>query len=651
MANNLTLTSAAFDTAGPRFGSAAISGGYGISPNSLIPTTYPFTLECCVKGASGQAPNAVRVMMGSDKFGFIGCDASNKLHCEYNGSGGLVTFNTTAVIFDSVWHHVALVFDANGGRLYFDGVQLGSSASTYAWDSGNYVNRNIGVRNHANLTNFQWPGEIDEAAVWSTGRYTSGFATPSSAYTGTETGLLALWHLDSNGIDSTGGPAATAYTLVGPRSGTVGASSSSFTVQSNGALASSVTVTPSDGGGGGSFTPSTATLASGANTSATFAYTPGSAGAKTISTTNSAGLINPSALTYTASTSTTAIVPNNAGLAYSPGNWLVGSGSAKTINPGAYFRTLFTGPSCTLNFDVSANSTPLPQLYYRVDGVSWTQVTLAASIVLIMPSGTTAWPHHYLEVVVKSTSEWLNFGASQGGSRWLPQNAAITLTSITLAGGQSVSAPATLGQAIWFFGDSITEGYRAVNGNGTGTQDTDGSDAMLGWAFEQRHLLGAEVAVIGFGGAGINAGGALGVPSLPNSYGYLWSGQARSFAAAPDLIVINYGENDGSSVGDATFITSYKAVLNGLLSATPATTRIACLVPFSQKKAADITSAIAGVGSARVSKIDTAGMFSTSDSADGQHPYGGVNLGVIAPQLANKLRPLLQGVRSRWSHS
>lgn len=653
MASNLTLTSATFDTSGQRFGTGALKGGYGTSPNNLIPTNYPMTLECWTKATSGQTPNAVRVIMGVNKFGFIGCDASNHFTAQYSGSG-IVNLTTSVSAFDGVWHHIALVLDASGGRLYLDGSLAATSSSVYIWDSGNYVNRGLGVGNHADLPNYQWPGEIDEAAVWSTGRYTSGFTAPSSAYNGVEAGLLGLWHLDSNGNDSTGGSAATTYTLTGPSSGTVGAASATFTVQSTGTLASSVTVTPSDSSSGGSFTPSSVSLAAGASTSTTFTYTPSSAGAKTISTTNSGSLTNPASLSYTASTSTTsttAIVPNDAGLVYSPGNWLVGSGSAKTINPGAYFRTIFTGPSCTLKFDVSANGTPLPQLYYRVDGVSWTQVTLAASIALTMPSGTSAWPHHYLEVVVKSTSEWLNFGANQGGSRWSPQNAAVVLSSIILASGQSVSAASTLGQTVWFFGDSITEGYHTLNGSGSGTQDTDGSDAMLGWAFQQRHLLGAEVAVIGLGGAAINAGGALGVPSLPNSYGYLWSGQARSFSPPPDLIVINYGENDGTSVGDTTFIANYAAVLTGLLSATPATTKIVCLVPFSQKKAADIASVIAAVGSARVSKIDTTGMFSTSDSADGLHPYGVANLGVIAPQVANKLRPLLQGVRSRWSHS
>lgn len=97
--------------------------------------------------------------------------------------------------------------------------------------------------------------------------------------------------------------AATAYTLSGPSSATVGNASSNYTVTSNGTLASAVIVTPSDGGAGGTFTPATATLASNSSgtSSATFTYTPSSAGTKTISTTNGGGLTNPAALSLTAS--------------------------------------------------------------------------------------------------------------------------------------------------------------------------------------------------------------------------------------------------------------------------------------------------------------------------------------------------------------
>jgi hypothetical protein len=97
---------------------------------------------------------------------------------------------------------------------------------------------------------------------------------------------------------------ATGYSLSGPSSGIVGVPSSNFTVALTGGttVPAPVTITPSAGGGGGTFTPSTVILNTG-STSATFTYTAASAGAKTISCTNSGTLTNPGNLTYTASAS------------------------------------------------------------------------------------------------------------------------------------------------------------------------------------------------------------------------------------------------------------------------------------------------------------------------------------------------------------
>lgn len=102
--------------------------------------------------------------------------------------------------------------------------------------------------------------------------------------------------------------AATGITLSGPTSGLSGSASTNFTVgvtPSGGTLTGTVTVTPSDSSGGGTFTPTTVSLTTSGPT-ATFTYTPASTGAKTISITNNGSLTNPSNITYTASASATA---------------------------------------------------------------------------------------------------------------------------------------------------------------------------------------------------------------------------------------------------------------------------------------------------------------------------------------------------------
>ena len=97
---------------------------------------------------------------------------------------------------------------------------------------------------------------------------------------------------------------ATTYIFSGPSSGTVAAASTPFSVHllSGQTVPAPVTVTPHDGGAGGTFTPVTVNLTTAAP-SATFTYTPASAGAKTISVTNNRGLTDPANLTYTATAS------------------------------------------------------------------------------------------------------------------------------------------------------------------------------------------------------------------------------------------------------------------------------------------------------------------------------------------------------------
>jgi hypothetical protein len=88
------------------------------------------------------------------------------------------------------------------------------------------------------------------------------------------------------------------YTLSGPTSGTVGSASTPFTVASSDVHSGTVTITPHDGGKGGTFTPATVQLTPAAP-AATFNYTPAQEGAIAINTTNNSGYVDPAALSYT----------------------------------------------------------------------------------------------------------------------------------------------------------------------------------------------------------------------------------------------------------------------------------------------------------------------------------------------------------------
>lgn len=92
---------------------------------------------------------------------------------------------------------------------------------------------------------------------------------------------------------------ATTVLMSGPWMGPVGQASSDFQVAANGSIDGTISITPSDGGAGGTFTPATVAI-SADNPVATFTYTAASPGSKTISAANNGGLSNPPTITYVA---------------------------------------------------------------------------------------------------------------------------------------------------------------------------------------------------------------------------------------------------------------------------------------------------------------------------------------------------------------
>lgn len=319
------------------------------------------------------------------------------------------------------------------------------------------------------------------------------------------------------------------------------------------------------------------------------------------------------------------VIPNDTNIVYSPYNWDVTGARAATINPGAYFRaTLNNATGITLNFDMTGVSAPVPRIKVRVDGGTWTVYDLAAEVALTMPTDNS-WTVHTVEVVVVATSEFVN--------RWNPQNAIVNFTGMTCTGSPVTTRPGVKSPInMLILGDSITEGYKTLKNLTT----PDGSDASVGWAYLQRNLLGVEVGVVGFGAQGWLVGGQGGVPALPAAYTSLWgSGPSRSFTTpAPDVIVINMGENDGTNDTTAT-VTSF---LNALLTAAPSA-KIAVMRPFSGAQAAHLQAAIAACSSpGRVTYVDTSGWWTSGDSFDGQHPTGYVDQATLGPKLANALR-------------
>jgi lysophospholipase L1-like esterase len=731
MSFNLTPTSATYNSSG-KFG-ASLNGGKATG-SALIPSSGAFTVEVWLKGYGSNT----NVAVGQLNCFWIGHDSAYKIVLHYGSGGTEITLNSNIALNDNLQHHVEWDYDpTTGSKFYVDGALVGSSATLMAAAGAIYTN-NFEVRTFASGS-FSYAGEVDELAVWSSVQHTAAFTPRTAAIANNSAGLLALYHFDNDANDSAAAATgATAVTLTGPTSGTVGVASSAFTVGANGTITGTVVLTPSDGGAGGTFAPTSVSISSGTPT-ATFTYTASSAGGKTISVANDGALSNPSSITYTAAaTDTTApafqsavvtnaspsiititmnealaastppasafavpggktvtsvaapsgqtialtvsspyvygdtitvtytqpgsnprlqdaagnatasfgpsSVTNNvaatannalsngtANVLFSPYNWDIQASSAKTINAGAYFKAIFGGTTCTLNFDMTGIASPLPQISYRVDRFgAWISVPIAATVVITIPSDTADYANkggHLLEVLVKSMTETQ--------ARWSTQATAVKLTGIVLDAGKTLGAPPALPLKAIFYGDSITEGVRTVNM--TATNDTDRNDAGQGWSLEVGRILGAEVGNVGFGATGFNVSGSGSVPALPSSYNYLYSGVARSLASQPDFIVLMEGTNDGSDVTSAA-----TTVLNGLLAATT-TSKIIVLRPFNgTAHASQLQAAIAACSApSRVTYVDTAGWFTTANSSDSLHPYGIENITHIAPLAAAAIKSAL----------
>ncbi len=330
------------------------------------------------------------------------------------------------------------------------------------------------------------------------------------------------------------------------------------------------------------------------------------------------------------------VADNDPSILYSPFNWAVGSGNAVTINAGAYLRTMFTGNTCSMSFDLSTATAPTSEIYWRVDGYEagtpWTRTVPGANVACTPSSDLNAAPWHLLEMVVKSTSETINrWNTAQPGT-------AIRFSGVSLASGAAAQRPVAAPWSILSLGDSITEGVRTVNQ--TATNDTDRNDAMLGWSYGLRNLLGAEVGVVGFGATGWLTAGSGGVPPLPSTYNVILNGAPRAPSASPNLIVINEGTNDSGSVTAAAV-----SVLNGLIAQYP-DVPIALLVPFNGSHAAELaTAAQTCTRPSIVHLVATNGLLNPAYGIDsfGVHPTGPNNLGVVGPRLASILAPILLG--------
>ena len=656
MANNLTLSTIdpisgspapSYDTTTAKFGQAL---AVGTASSAVGVPVAGFTAECWSKGFPSAGTGQPRIMLGSSTIFWIGAQAGLTNIVGSLGAGGTAVTLTgpTLASLGSTWHHFALTCGPGGCTLWVDGVSAATTSTPIA-STGATSGAGLGLRNFETGPNYYGPftwnnNEIDEVALFSGIRYTAAFTPPAAPYAGSETNLLALFHLDGNGTDSSG--VAPANAVGAPVvSGTTAGGTSTISGTTTGAAPTGLTYSLDSGA---AVTVTVPTLGSGTYS---FTITTPAAGAHTISVTGTGPNTTtggPTSFTSTSSAVVPSIYPDDPAMLYSPSNWQVLHGAATAWNPGAYFRTLFSGTSCTLNFDVSNNATPFSQIWYRVDNGPWTAAPVAATIVCAIPAltaGNADLPFHLIEVWFKSMD-------STGVlNRWTaPAQTAIRFLGLTLAAGGAVMAPGSAPIKVVVFGDSIVEGIRTL-GEAVSTTPDD-NDALFGWVAALREHLGAEIGFVGWGGTGYG-GTFANVPVFGTSLASLAAGVARSFTPSPDLIIINHGTNDAG----ANIQAAATAAVNALLAAT--TCPIVLLNPLPTNRQSNAYLAAVPAASnipARVHYVSSAGFMVNAAGVDTTlfHPSGPNGAALIAPKVAAAVMPFLAspgGVLNRWTHN
>lgn len=651
---NLTPAGATFNSSG-RYGQS-LSGGTA-EASGVLPSAAQFSVEASVKlGSTG----AIQVAVGQVNAFWLGVTAAGLPTANYGfNSSNEQVITGSAAITDNQWHTLRLDISATGGSFYVDGVLVGNGAKTGTSSGINITNNPFGVRKFGGSASFGWQGEIDEVSVWSAAPTTQGSNYTPGLVSNSAANLRALYHLDGDVTDSAGAAsAATALTLSGPSSGSVGVASSAFTVSANGTLAANVTVSLSDGGAGGTFTPTSVTLTSAA-TSGTFTYTPASTGAKTISFTNSGGLANPSDVTYTANAGATLVAVDNAAIYWSPYNWdtlAVGdfgvtTKSMQTSACGAYLKTRVTGTTqLLLNIDTSPLSgfsgANMPLVMWSIgNGPAQTAQLTSGATSLTLSSSLSTGTAYDVQV-------WL-FGSVEGaGSRWgsagvSPSNV-LRVTGLTVDAGSTLSSHSMIqAKRGVFFADSIGEGTRAA---GTTTQPADHGRSSP-WFLAA--ALGCEMGIVGYGAQGWQSAGNGGVPALPSAFLLHSAGRSRSISGV-DFVFVMEGFNGTTPQATVqSWIASARAAAGAnawifVVNQPGGVGAAACTAAVNAYKAANPgDTRVASIDySDTIATVEYSGPISTSTpsygSIDKCHPLERSN-GLLGAAIARKAQAAMGG--------
>ncbi|MEU4396022.1 SGNH/GDSL hydrolase family protein [Kribbella sp. NPDC023855] len=304
------------------------------------------------------------------------------------------------------------------------------------------------------------------------------------------------------------------------------------------------------------------------------------------------------------------------------GQWGHQPGVAITVNSGSRISFTFNGTAVQVLFDVSGLTTP-PHLWVGVDEGE-PELHVVESPVIELTAERAG--QHKVEIVVKDVNEHAN--------RWNPPfGCAVVFAGLVLDAETRLRLSGRPGgPRLEFYGDSITQGVRALSAH----PESEGADGSKSYAYLTARALGASAYQVGFGSQGVLKPGNGEVPPGPESFGWNFAGSPAERVEQPDVVVLNLGVNDqtltAAQYGD--YLARVRAAYQD--------SKIVALSPFSGKHASEIEAAVKAARDPRIRYVSTDGWITTDDCTDDVHPTVDGHA-KIAARLTEELKADLGG--------
>lgn len=253
-----------------------------------------------------------------------------------------------------------------------------------------------------------------------------------------------------------------------------------------------------------------------------------------------------------------------------------------TLTDGSYFCFLIEGAAFfDVNFTVITTGEE-PYFAYSVDGEAPVRQHITDSKVTLPDTG-----YHTVRIIAD--------GMTEGEGKWKEEKG-FALRSVTPSEGGTILGVRPTEKTIFFYGDSITEGIRALNMHAT----SDGNSATNAYSWQCAEKLGVTPYLIGYGATGILSQGSF--HTMKNAIDYLSEDRPVDSTVIPDIIIVNHGTNDGNY--SAKIFGEALAETLGHLRKKYPSVPIVYLIPFCGAHANTISSVVEQMDNAFVIQTD-----------------------------------------------